>query len=72
VNWIAELLPLFIVRWYAHAYVERENQCMEVGMMVRPGVFIVETEASKRRRIDDGWREVVAKWRARREEDAKR
>lgn len=39
-NWIAELLPLFFVRWYAHKYVEREPIRDATVMRVRPGVFI--------------------------------
>ncbi len=39
-NWLAELLPLFVIRWYCHKYLSRSK----VGDMIvanpRKGVFV--------------------------------
>lgn len=39
-NWLAELMPLFVLRWFAHLYIQRETCGEKVVMYVRPGVFI--------------------------------
>jgi hypothetical protein len=39
-NWLAEIMPLFFVRWYANRYCERFQLDGSVYTDPRPGVLI--------------------------------
>lgn len=39
-NWLAELMPLFVIRWYARRYCERFNFAGDVYTDPRRGVLI--------------------------------
>ena len=49
-NWLAELMPLFILRWYAQRYVERTRISRGdkdvVVMRIRRGVWIADRYAN--------------------------
>jgi hypothetical protein len=39
-NWLAEIMPLFFVRWYAQKYGERQQLGDETVIHIRPDIFV--------------------------------
>lgn len=46
-SWLAELLPLWFVRWYSDEHCERFNIGHHIMTCPRPGVFICASECKQ-------------------------